>query len=119
MSNRDDAAAEYYEDPENRQLMGSGRRRAGQAGRLSSHVPVRFSATVIDRVKELAAEEGKTVSSWIREVVEREVLRRERSRTQGMAVSVRWDYLPPSSVPNNGTIASGAEDFEKLVSLTG
>jgi hypothetical protein len=114
MSESDDAAAQYYEDPGNRQLLGPSRKRAGQAGRLSSHVPVRFSATVIDRVKELAAEDGKTVSSWIRDLVEREVLRRERSRTQGMSVSVRWDSTAPS-----GTFTSGAENLEGLACLTG
>lgn len=118
MSDRDDAAAEYYEDPDNSQLLGTGRKRAGQARRLSSHVPVRFSATVIDRVKELAAEDGKTVSSWIREVVEREILRRERSRTEGVTPTVQWHYPPSSPLPN-GTIASGAEDFEEALSQTG
>ena len=75
MSDRDDAAAEYYEDPTHRRLTGSPRKRSGQAPRLTTHVPVRFSATVIERVKELAAEDGKSVSSWIRDVVDREVTR--------------------------------------------
>ena len=85
MSDRDDAAAAYYENPENRQLTGRGHKRSGQVPRLTTHVPIRFSASVIERVKELAAEDGKTVSSWIRDVVDREVLRRERSRTVGEA----------------------------------
>jgi hypothetical protein len=39
------------------------RKRSSQASRLTTHVPVRFSATVIERVKELATEDGKTVRS--------------------------------------------------------
>jgi hypothetical protein len=43
---------------------------------MSSHVPVRFPADVIAEVKYVANEEHKTVSSWIRDVVERELRRR-------------------------------------------
>jgi hypothetical protein len=72
MSNRDNAAA-YYEQAENLEPAGLARRRSGPARRLTTHIPVRFSAAVIERVKELAADEGKTVSFWIRDVVDQEV----------------------------------------------
>jgi hypothetical protein len=116
MSDRDDAAAAYYEDPEHRRLTGRGRKRSGQVPRLSTHVPVRLSATVIERVKEIAAEDGKTVSSWIRDVIDQEILRRERSRTVGVAAIVRWEHRPIPS-PDSGTIASSAEDIGELAEL--
>jgi len=74
VSDSDDAAA-FYEDPANRQPAGSGRRRRGRA--LTAHVPVRFTADVIARVKRCADDERRTVSALIRAVVEDEVERRE------------------------------------------
>lgn len=44
---------------------------------LTSHVPVRFSDATVLSVRELAAEDGVTVSGWIRTVVEAEVRRRQ------------------------------------------
>lgn len=119
MNDRDDAAAAYYEDPENRELRGSGQKRPRQPGRLTTHVPIRFSAGIIERVKDLAADDGKTVSSWIRDVVEREVLRRERSKTVGIMPTVQWKERP--SEPSSSTLSSGeqsVEDLHRLVSLS-
>jgi hypothetical protein len=116
MSDRDDAAAAYYEDPEHRRLTGQGRRRSSQVPRLTTHVPIRLSAAVIERVKELAAEDGKTVSSWIRDVIDQEILRRDRSRTVGIALTVRWE-TPPNRGSESKTIASSTEDAEELMAL--
>jgi hypothetical protein len=117
MSDHDDAAATYYEDPENRQLKGPGLKRSRQPGRLTSHVPIRFSAGIIERVKDLAADDGKTVSSWIRDVVERELLRRERSRTVGIAPTVQWKMR--TSEPRNSTQSSAEQRVEDLHTLAG
>jgi hypothetical protein len=117
MSDRDDAAAAYYEDPENRQLKGSGQKRPRQPGRLTTHVPIRFSAGIIERVKDLAADDGKTVSSWIRDVVEREVLRRERSSTVGIMPTVQWKER--TSEPHSDTLSSGEQRVEELHRLAG
>jgi hypothetical protein len=117
MSDRDDAAAAYYEDPEHRRLIGSPRKRSGQASRLTTHVPVRFSAAVIERVKQLASEDGKSVSSWIRDVVDQEVLRREQPRTIGTMPTMHWEQR---SIPEltSSTVASSAEDIaEELQEL--
>jgi hypothetical protein len=73
----DDAtAAEFYDDPENRKPAGPPRERAGQARRLTSHVPIRFQPRTIAKAKTIAERDGMTVSSWIRGVIEREVDRR-------------------------------------------
>jgi hypothetical protein len=112
MSDQDDDAAAYYDDPEHRQPAGTPRKRAGQPSRLTTHVPVRFSATVIERVKELANEDGKTVSSWIRDVIEREILRREQPRTVGTPVTVRWERRPTQCLTSS-TFASSADNVEE------
>jgi hypothetical protein len=65
---------EYYADPDNRVPAGPARRRAAQ--QLTTHVPIRFSPEAISEVKQLADKDRKTVSSWIRDVVEDEIARR-------------------------------------------
>lgn len=118
MSDRDDAAAAaYYEDPEHRRLTGSGQKRARQPGRLTTHVPVRFSSAIIERVKDLASDDGKTVSSWIRDVIEREVLRRERSRTVGVTPTIQWKA--PTREPVSSTLSSSEPNVEALHRLAG
>jgi hypothetical protein len=117
MSDRDDAAAAFYEDPENRRLKGPVQKRPGPPGRLTTHVPIRFSAGIIERVKDLAADDGMTVSSWIRDVVEREVLRRERSSTVGLMPTVEWKER--TSEPSSNTLSRGQESVEELHRLVG
>lgn len=70
----DDSLYEYYSDPDNRLPRGPGRRRVSKP--LTTHVPIRFSPEVISQVKQLADIDRKTVSSWIRDVVEAEIERR-------------------------------------------
>jgi hypothetical protein len=53
---------------------GRGRRRL--APTLSTHVPIRFTPEAIDAVKILAEADNKTVSSWIRDLVDAEIERR-------------------------------------------
>ena len=60
---------------------GKPRRRSKPA--LSQHVPVRFAPDLIAVVKVLAAEEGVSVSTWIRTQVEREARRRSAPVTRG------------------------------------
>ncbi len=118
MSDQDNAAAAYYDDPEHRQPTGTPRKRAGQPSRLTTHVPVRFTATVIERVKELASQDGKSVSSWIRDVIEKEILRREQPRSVGTVATVIWEPRP-SSEQVSSTVASSAENVdEELRALT-
>lgn len=71
----DEEAAEFYRVPENQKPSPAPARRRSQPN-LSTHVPVRFRPDVIEKVKVLAERDNKTVSSWIRAVVEDEVERR-------------------------------------------
>jgi hypothetical protein len=75
MTDYDDAAAAaFYADPDNRSTTGESA--AGPTNRLSAHVPIRFSPSMISGVKRAADEDGMTVSSWIRAIVERELRHR-------------------------------------------
>ncbi len=71
----DEEAAEYYRQPDHQEPSSAPARRRSTPG-LSEHVPIRFRPDVIANVRILAANDQKTVSTWIRDVVEREVDRR-------------------------------------------
>jgi hypothetical protein len=106
----DNEAQEFYADPANQVPAGAAYRRAGR--RLSATVPVRFQQAVIDAVKRLADRDGVTVSSWIRAVVVREVLRRQPpAATTGSARPVRFETLSRQS-EQPATLASGIDRLE-------
>lgn len=77
MTSRDDTNARAYEDPSARKPIGTGRQRT-EHRRLTNHVPVRFSEATIEAVRAFADEDGVTVSSWIRHLVDEEIERRVR-----------------------------------------
>lgn len=81
----DEEAFNYYADPDNREPGGPGRRR--KASR-SAHVPVRFHPNMIAEIKRFATKDRKTVSSWIRDLVERELeLRRQIQTSTASGIS--------------------------------
>lgn len=81
MSNRDAEAFEYYDDPSRREpAEGPPRRRRERA--LTEHVPIRFPASTVAKVRENAESDGMAVSAWIRHTVEREVARRAAPELQ-------------------------------------
>jgi predicted HicB family RNase H-like nuclease len=49
---------------------------------MTGHAAVRFPQTTIDQIKTLAAEDGVTVSTWIRRVVDEAVRSRSASKTE-------------------------------------
>ena len=61
----------FYERPENQVPQGSARRR--KRANLTELVPVRFPPETIDEVRRLADAEDRSVSSWIRQAVQREL----------------------------------------------
>jgi hypothetical protein len=72
----DEQANAFYADPAN-QVPAPGSVQRRPKGTMNTHVPIRFRPEIIARVKHLAALDRKTVSSWIRDLVETEVERRE------------------------------------------
>jgi hypothetical protein len=95
-------AAKYYEDPANLKL---GKRLAGPSlarSGLNEHVPVRFTAAVVAQVKTLAAEDGVSVSSWIRRLVMLEIERRSTPVTRPSAYSPGWLTVEPTPEETRG-----------------
>jgi len=76
MSDRGTGAFEYYEDPTKREPTEGPSRRRRDDRALTQHVPVRFPASTIATVRELAQGDRMSVSAWIRNTVEREVAKR-------------------------------------------
>jgi hypothetical protein len=96
---------EFYDEPANREAgPGTGVKRPGRG--LVTHVPVRFSPEMVAAVRALADEDGVSVSTWIRNVVGREVQRRTPPTTspgnRPSVVIVEYHEVPPQ----NATTAS-------------
>jgi hypothetical protein len=62
---------EFYARPENQEPRGVGRRR--KRSKLTEVVPVRFPPETLDVVRQRAEADDRSVSSWIRRAVEREL----------------------------------------------
>jgi hypothetical protein len=62
---------EYYKRAENQEVQGPARRR--KRSNLTEMVPVRFAPETIEAVRRLAEADDRSVSSWIRIAVEREI----------------------------------------------
>lgn len=93
----DRQAQEFYADPANQVSAGQAYRRTGR--RLSATVPVRFPQAVIDSVKRLADRDGVTVSSWIRRLVIREVMRRQPAAVTMPSQPARFEASSLPSLP--------------------
>jgi len=99
----DEAANEMFASASAQVPVGPPRRRA--ASGLTEHVPVRFSAQVIESVKAIAANDGQSVSSWIRWVVEREIARRQQPETRA-DYTIEFFVTEQMSPPATQTTAS-------------
>jgi len=97
--------ADFYKNPDN--VKAGQRVTPAPSAPMTGHVPVRFSESVIARVKTLAAKDGVTVSTWIRNLVLKEIERRSQPRTMGFAVFPSWEITPPlaSSLTEQSTRA--------------
>lgn len=85
-------ARKVYADPEHLAASGPGQRR--ERPMKSGIIPVRFAPDVIDAVKRFAAQDGVTVSAWIRRLVGTEIQRRQPPATAVASVvpSVELKY---------------------------
>ncbi len=100
----DESSYNYYADPDNRAPEGVGRRRASRP--MSSHVPVRFRPDVIAEVKEVSRQDRKTISSWIRDLVERELERRRPRYPRSEAISHTVEGLKFTGVRDGATVVT-------------
>jgi len=105
----DAEAYAHYADPDNRVPAGEGRRRRTKP--MSSHVPIRFAPDVIAEVKDVAREDRKTVSSWIRDTVERE-LERRRPRYPTTGSYIDNDRFTLSGLESGGTVTGTRRTLE-------
>lgn len=94
--------AGFYEDPANLEPDGAPVRPTVNRSALTSHVPIRFSGATIAKVKTLAVEDGVTVSSWVRRLVEREADRRLSTRNQ-TAIHFGGVLVPELTSPKPST----------------
>jgi hypothetical protein len=67
-----DEEHEFYARPENQEPAGPPRRRRA---RLGAPVPVRFPEDQLEEIRDRAAADDRSVSSWIRRAVEHELQR--------------------------------------------
>jgi len=107
MTKHDDELARFYEDSAHLRPAGPPVRKVRSRRALESHVPVRFSAETVAMARLLAAEEGITVSSWIRRLVAREIAVRMPTVTTADA-TVAWSWTEPPKPPSV-TTTSAAE----------
>ena len=61
---------EFYSRPENQEPVGPPVKRKARYG---APVPVRFPADLLERVREQAEKDDRSISSWIRRAVEHEL----------------------------------------------
>lgn len=114
MPMNDEEAFIYYSDPEHQEPVGPARRRSRPG--MTSHVPVRFHPDIIAKVKILAARDRKTVSAWIRDLVQREI---ERRLPAPRSEAVQWPFrltTPPPSGPVTETSPTPEDSRSNLVS---
>lgn len=61
---------DFYARPENQEPQGPPVRRRG---RMSVPVPVRLPPELLERVRKAAADDGRSISAWIRRAIEHEL----------------------------------------------
>lgn len=67
-----DEEYDFYARPENQETQGPPRRRTV---RLTAPIPVRFPPELLEEIRRRAADDDRSVSSWIRRAVEHELQR--------------------------------------------
>ena len=65
-----DEEHDFYSQPENQEPQGPARRRRS---RLTEMVPVRFPPETLEEVRRRAGDDDRSISSWIRRAVQREL----------------------------------------------
>lgn len=65
-----DEEHEFYAQPENQVPLGRPRRRTAK---LTAPIPVRFPPELLDKIKQRAEADDRSISSWIRRAVEHEL----------------------------------------------
>lgn len=87
----DAEAFEHYDSPAARKTTPAPPRRlrARPSQRLSEYVPVRLASQTLEEVRQRAADEGLTVSAWLRRLVERDIAAARQTQPTGPDALVR------------------------------
>jgi hypothetical protein len=85
----------YYDDDENVVVAGPAVKPPRR--RLSSHLPVRFAPAVLASARQLAIQDGLSISAWVRWLVEQEVLRRTPAKTESNLTDWTFDGPTPET----------------------
>jgi hypothetical protein len=107
----DAEAAAFYSKPEN--LRPGERVTPAARPRMVGHVPIRFPQETVDQIKALAAEDGDTVSTWIRKAVDRAILQRRPPQT---ALTVISTFTLDDPNPGTETVGVPLPKEESAVS---
>lgn len=99
-------AHEFYKDPQHLTPAGPGQRR--EAPMKTGTIPIRFTPEMIAAVKYFARLDAVTVSTWIRNLVDRELHRRQPSATAAgtFPTDMSLDYQTSSVRPQSATVPS-------------
>jgi hypothetical protein len=98
----------FYRNPKN--IKAGARVPPTTSAAMKGHVPVRFSESVIARVKTLAANDGVTVSTWTRNLVIREIERRTQPRTVGYFFGGAWETELAIGVPTAQSVKAEPDE---------
>jgi hypothetical protein len=89
----DEQAHDFYADPAHQGIAPGAARRPPRTERLGASLPVRFPSETVTRIREAAAADGFTVSSWVRRVVDAELARRVAHRNEDVDVASELERL--------------------------
>jgi hypothetical protein len=101
---------DLYYDGGSAESLGPAVRRSKPQGRLTNHVPIRFTDATISKVRDLAEEDGVSISSWIRLVVDREVARRRPMRPHSRVDTERSIELDLDPSHSTSSLSSPTSD---------
>jgi hypothetical protein len=92
-------------DPEDIQTTGRVVRRRRRPS-LSAYLPVRFPPDILEDAKTLAIHDGVSVSSWVRDLVTHEVVRRRIASQTRVGVHIDFEVSKNLAEPESETEAS-------------
>jgi hypothetical protein len=103
-------AHEFYKDPEHLAASGPGQRRTRPM--KTAMIPVRFTPDMIAAVKHFASQDAVTVSTWIRNVIAREMQRRQPPATAPTLTPavIKFNYTP-TVCPQSETAPSSVNEL--------
>lgn len=95
----DQEAYDYYLDPAHREPAGKGRRHPKD--RLTKVLTLRISPSLLSRVTDAAAQEGRSVGAWARKALRRELERCAREHRPHEVIEGSGRLVAPRGIPSS------------------